>query len=90
MPEAADPPKSAADVNALMEQGLAAEKGGRMGEAVRFYKQASAAGSGIAAKRLGDIYGKGSDGVPRSYQESLRYLEIARARGVDVPKTVSK
>ena len=73
-----------------MEQAQTAEKGGRVAEAVRFYKQATAAGSGAAAKRLGDIYGKGAGDVSRDYQESLRYYEIARSRGVEVPRASSR
>ncbi len=82
----AEPPKPAAGAGSLMEQASAAEQGGRVGEAVRLYKQAVAAGSGAAAKRLGDIYGRGAGDVGRDYQESLRFYDIARSRGENVPK----
>ena len=81
-----DPPKAAANAGALLEQASAAERAGRVSEAVRLYVQAVTAGSGAAAKRLGDIYGRGVGDVGRDYQESLRYYEIARNRGEAVPK----
>ena len=39
-----------------------------------------------AARKLGDIYGRGAGDVPRDYEESIKWYEVARSRGVDVPK----
>ena len=41
--------------------------------------------AGQAAKRYGDMLQKGVPGVPRDYGEALRYYEIARLNGVEVP-----
>jgi TPR repeat protein len=46
--------------------------------------------AGQAAKRYGDMLQKGVPGVPRDYGEALRYYEIARLNGVDVPLTKSR
>jgi TPR repeat protein len=43
--------------------------------------------AGQAAKRLGDMLQKGVPGVQRDYGEALRYYEIARLNGVEVPTT---
>jgi serine/threonine-protein kinase len=51
---------------------------------VRTYIQAARAGSGQAAKRLGDIYGKGAPGVDIDSTESIKWYNFARLRGVDV------
>ena len=51
---------------------------------MRAYRNAVRAGSGEAAKRLGDIYNKGIAGVAPDYAESLKWYTTARAMGVDV------
>jgi|SRR5947207_1637407 len=56
---------------ALYFQGQALEQDSRGREAVRAYSQAMRAGSGKAAKRLGEIYDKGLLGLPKDYAESL-------------------
>ena len=52
--------------------------------AVKIYRSAVRAGSGKAAKRLGDIYSKGIAGVVPDYAESLKWYTTARAMGEDV------
>ena len=76
-----EPAKSSA---ALLADARSLESSGKMKEAVRMYKQAANAGSGQAAKRVGDILGKGEGGVARDYGESLKWLGKARALGVEV------
>lgn len=71
---------------ALRAEASALEGQGKMREAVKLYKQAALAGDGEAAKRLGNIYGKGEGGIARDYAESVRWNDIARKRGIDVPK----
>ena len=46
--------------------------------------------AGQAARRYGDMLQKGVPGVPRDYGEALRYYEIARLNGVDVPVAKSR
>jgi serine/threonine protein kinase len=70
--------------DALFSQAAALEQQGKGNEAVRAYRNAVRAGSGEAAKRLGDIYNKGIAGVAPDYAESLKWYTTARAMGVDV------
>jgi serine/threonine-protein kinase len=78
-----EPGKSA---SVLLAEARSLDSQGKIKEAVKLYKQAVNAGSGEAAKRLGNIYGKGEGGVARDYAEQIRWNEAARQRGVDVPK----
>lgn len=68
--------------------GRDAEQAGRTVDAVRLYRESAAAGSGEAAKRLGDIYWKGSPGVERDLAESLRWYRLAETRGEKVAQAV--
>jgi serine/threonine protein kinase len=73
-----------ADPDALFAKAQASESEGRLAEAVRTYKQAYAAGSGQAARKLGDLYaGKGEIG--RDYSEQQQWYRKAAAKGVAVP-----
>lgn len=57
-------------------------------EAVRLYREAALAGSGEAAKRLGDIYWRGGTGVERDLAESLRWYRVAEDRGEKVAQAM--
>lgn len=59
----------------------AAEMQGKLAEAVRVYREAAASGSGGAARRLGEIYGRGGPGVDRDMAEALRWNRQATERG---------
>lgn len=61
---------------------------GKQRELAELTRQREAAGQ--AAKRYGDMLQKGVPGVPRDYGEALRYYEIARLNGVDVPVSKSR
>jgi len=65
---------------ALM-QGHAAETDGRFPEAVRHYRKAAALGSGVAARRLGEIYLHGAPGVDRDVADAMRWNRQAELRG---------
>jgi len=73
--------KAQAEFDVLYQQALAMENGGNAKEAIRVYRRAARAGSGPAAKRLGEIFDKGVAGVPRDYAESLQWYETARQLG---------
>jgi len=75
---------------ALYQQGLAAENGGDVKGAVKLYRRAASAGSGPAAKKLGDIFGSGKGEVGRDYQESLRWYAVARKSGEAVPEAKAR
>jgi serine/threonine-protein kinase len=76
--------KALSDHELLFEQAEAMEKGGQASQAIRVYRRAARAGSGKAAKRLGEIYDKGIPGVSRDYAESLQWYETARQLGETV------
>jgi serine/threonine-protein kinase len=72
------------EFDVLYRQALAMEQEGKAAEAIRVYRRAARAGSGAAAKRLGEIYDKGIAGVSRDYAESLQWYETARQLGEKV------
>jgi TPR repeat protein len=80
-PEAAPGKPQVSENEALYQQALAMENGGNAKGAIRLYRRAARAGSGKAAKRLGEIYDRGVPGVSRDYAESLQWYETARQLG---------
>ena len=82
----AAPATSASGADALFSQAQALENEKKYPEAVRASIQAARAGSGQAAKKLGDLYGKGAPGVNIDSTESIKWYNFARLRGVDVPR----
>jgi serine/threonine-protein kinase len=76
-------------VEAMLQRAMALEREGRTAEAAKLLRQATREGrgeaAGQAAKRLGDLLQRGAPGVSRDYGEALRYYEIARLNGVEVP-----
>ena len=83
-PATTAPKAGGSDIEAMYQQALAMENSGKAAEAIRIYRRAARAGSGKAAKRLGEIYDKGVAGVPRDYAESLQWYETARQLGETV------
>lgn len=73
-------PASAA-VNEAFSAARQAESEGRYPEALRLYKTQAAEGSGIAAKRLGDLYTRGAPGIERDLAQGLRWYREAELRG---------
>ncbi len=91
VPVTPGPAKSSASENeTLYQQALAMEQGGKAADAIRIYRRAARAGSGKAAKRLGEIYDKGVAGVSRDYAESLQWYETARQLGETVETAKSR
>jgi serine/threonine protein kinase len=91
-PSPAPAPDSApVSVETMLQRAINLERDGKTGEAARLFRQVTREGkgevAGQAAKRYGDMLAKGVPGVPRDYGEALRYYEIARLNGVDVPRT---
>lgn len=84
---ASEPASSRREAEDNYARAVALEKEGNLRDAIKIYRSAARAGSGQAAKRLGDIYATGAPGVSRDYRESLQWYETARQRGVavDVP-----
>jgi TPR repeat protein len=71
-----------------LNRARAAEQDGQKAEALRHYRTAAAAGSGEAAKRLGDAYWKGSLGADRDLAESMRWYREAELRGETVAQAM--
>jgi hypothetical protein len=82
--------KAEASGESLFRHAFALERRGKGGDAVKVYARAAVAGSGKAAKRLGEIYDKGIAGVSRDNAESLKWYNAARVLGEDVPAPVVK
>jgi serine/threonine-protein kinase len=76
--------KAQSEFETLYQQALAMENGGNAKDSIRIYRRAARAGSGKAAKRLGEIFDKGAPGVSRDYAESLQWYETARQLGETV------
>ena len=83
------PDTAPVSLEAMLQKAISLEHDGKAAEAARLYRQVTRDGkgdaAGEAAKRYGDLLQKGAPGVPRDYGEALRYYEIARLNGVDVP-----
>jgi TPR repeat protein len=71
-----------------LARGRDAEADRRLTDAAKFYRDAANAGSGEAAKRLGDIYWRGAPGVERDLAESLRWYRVAETHGEKVAQAV--
>ena len=80
---AAPPPNPAV----LLAQAQDAERAGNMGQAVGAYRRAAAAGSGAAARRLGELYTKGESGVERDMQQATFWNNRARSLGEQVQQS---
>jgi hypothetical protein len=89
VPDAAPVP-----IESMLQRAIALEREGKTAEAARLFRQVTREGrgeaAGQAAKRYGDMLQKGVPGVARDYGEALRYYEIARLNGVDVPIAKSR
>jgi serine/threonine-protein kinase len=80
---AAPPPNPAV----LLAQAQDAERSGNMGQAVSAYRRAAAAGSGVAARRLGELYTRGESGVERDMQQATFWNNRARSLGEQVQQS---
>jgi eukaryotic-like serine/threonine-protein kinase len=90
LPSTAPAPAPAPEsLESMLQRAIALEHEGKTAEAARLLRRVTREGrgeaAGQAAKRYGDMLQKGVPGVPRDYGEALRYYEIARLNGVEVP-----
>src|SRR6185503_9997095 len=88
------PDTAPVSIETMLARAISLERDGKTAEAARLFRQVTREGrgeaAGQAAKHYGDMLQKGVPGVPRDYGEALRYYEIARLNGVDVPVTKSR
>ena len=66
------------------DEAKALESKGDGKDAVDQYRVLAKDGHGKSAKRLGEIYDRGIQGIPRDYAQSLQWYEVARQLGEDV------
>jgi TPR repeat protein len=79
------PQVTAARAEISLNEARALEAAGSGAEAVKLYARAARNGNGKAAVRLGEIYDKGIPGVAPDYAESLKWYNLGRVLGEDVP-----
>jgi pilus assembly protein FimV len=66
--------------------GLAADRRGDEVAAFNAYLAAGESGHGLAQKKLGEIYDRGTAAVQRDYGTALQWYQKAREQGVEVPR----
>jgi pilus assembly protein FimV len=67
-------------------EGLAADRRGDEVAAFSAYLAAGESGHGLAQKKLGEIYDRGTAAVQRDYGTALQWYQRAREQGVEVPR----
>ncbi|MGQ0509305.1 MAG: FimV/HubP family polar landmark protein [Betaproteobacteria bacterium] len=72
------------------KDGLAAERRGDEVGAFNAYLEAGESGHGLAQRKLGEIYDKGTAAVQRDYATALRWYQLAREQGVAVPRAETR
>jgi len=65
------------------------DRGDHRGALVAFL-EAGEAGHGLAQRKLGQIYDKGSPATPRDYQASLKWYQKAREQGIEIDKPLPR
>jgi hypothetical protein len=78
-------PQSTPDPQVLFVQAAELEASGNVSGAVRLYRRAARAGSGKAAKRLGEIFSRGLKDIPQDGNESIIWFNMARELGETIP-----
>jgi serine/threonine-protein kinase len=76
--------QDARNPDALFAKAQASESEGKMAEAVRTYQLAYTAGSGQAARKLGDLYA-GKSGIGRDYGKQQQWYRKAAEKGIAIP-----
>jgi FimV-like protein len=72
------------------QEGLALERKGDDHGALAAFLEAGESGYGLAQRKLGQIYDKGSNAVQRDLQASISWYQKARAQGVPIDKPVPR
>ncbi len=87
---AALPPEPIVNAQESLQLGRHLEEAGKSREAIIAYERAANAAqgapSGVAAKRLGEIFDNGLGGTPRDYETALRWYDKARVAGETVAR----
>lgn len=72
------------------QAGLAADRRGDEVAAFNAYLAAGESGHGLAQKKLGEIYDRGTAAVQRDYATALQWYQKAREQGVAVPRAETR
>lgn len=72
------------------QAGLAADRRGDELAAFNAYLAAGESGHGLAQKKLGEIYDRGTAAVQRDYATALQWYQKAREQGVAVPRAETR
>lgn len=84
------PPKGQEQAMRRYQEGLALERKGDDQGALTAFLEAGEGGYGLAQRKLGQIYDKGSSAVKRDLQASIRWYQKARAQGVPIDKPLPR
>ena len=71
-------------------EGLALERKGDDGGALKAFLESGEAGYGVAQRKLGQIYDKGNSAVERDFQASVRWYQKAREQGIEIDKPLPR
>lgn len=75
---------------AMYQLGLKQEREGNLAAAFKSFHSAAYIGSGMAMKKLGDIYNVGTSLVRRDYQTAIKWYSKASEHGIHIPKELLK
>jgi len=75
---------------AMYQLGLKQEREGNLAAAFKSFHSAAYIGSGMAMKKLGDIYNVGSSLVRRDYSTAIKWYSKASEHGIHIPKELLK
>ena len=72
------------EIAAVFKHAVKLEGAGKVSEAMRLFEQAAYAGSGPAARRLGELYSDGASGVSADSKDAQRWFDLAESLGEKV------
>lgn len=75
---------------AMYQLGLKQEREGNLAAAFKSFHSAAYIGSGMAMKKLGDIYNVGTSLVRRDYETAIKWYSKASEHGIHIPKELLK
>lgn len=75
---------------AMYQLGLKQEREGNLAAAFKSFHSAAYIGSGMAMKKLGDIYNVGTSLVRRDYSTAIKWYSKASEHGIHIPKELLK
>ena len=74
----------------MYQLGLKQEREGNLAASFKSFHSAAYIGSGMAMKKLGDIYNVGTSLVRRDYSTAIKWYSKASEHGIHIPKELLK